>query len=210
MTGPVGRAARQGAWYRRADLALLVLFAALTLFTTLLLVVPDIAPAVVNDRLDLAILTAALLVSASVSALAWSRGRVANDAAALLRGSAFAVLALLNGVNLTIAVVGADAAFGASLDDPGQLPLIAGHRGPRGQRDAPRGRGHGGAQPPNAGVASMAGACRPCSDGRGADRHRLPLAGHPDDARAAGGARRDRHRPDRAAAARIGAGVGRG
>jgi signal transduction histidine kinase len=29
-------------------------------------------------------------------------------------------------MNLTIAVVGADAAFGASLDDPGQLPLIAG------------------------------------------------------------------------------------
>ncbi len=126
MTGPVGRVGRQGAWYRRADLALLVLFAALTLFTTLLLVVPDISPAVVNDRLDLAILTAALLVSASVSALAWSRGRVANDAAALLRGSAFAVLALLNGMNLTIAVVGADAAFGASLDDPGQLPLMAG------------------------------------------------------------------------------------
>jgi hypothetical protein len=87
VTGPIGRAAPQGAWYRRADLALLVLFAALTLFTTLLFVVPDIAPAVVNDRLDLAILTAALLVSASVSALAWSRGRVANDAAALLRGS---------------------------------------------------------------------------------------------------------------------------
>jgi signal transduction histidine kinase len=126
VTGPIGRAAPQGAWYRRADLALLVLFAALTLFTTLLFVVPDIAPAVVNDRLDLAILTAALLVSASVSALAWSRGRVANDAAALLRGSAFAVLALLNAMNLTIAVIGADAAFGASLDDPGQLPLIAG------------------------------------------------------------------------------------
>jgi signal transduction histidine kinase len=126
VTGPVGRAARQGAWYRRGDLALLVLFAALTLITTLLLVVPNIAPAVVNDRLDLAILTAALLVSASVSALAWSRGRVANDTAALLRGSAFAVLALFNALNLTVAVVGADAAFGGSLEDPGQLPLIAG------------------------------------------------------------------------------------
>ncbi len=128
MTAPalIGLPARRGAWYRRADLALLGLFATLTLVTTLLLVVPDIAPAVVNDRLDLAIVTAALLVSVSVSALAWSRGRVANDPAALLRGSAFAVLALLNGLTLTVAVVGADAAYGASLDDPGQLPIIAG------------------------------------------------------------------------------------
>ena len=126
MTTAVGLPARRGAWYRRADLALLVLVLALTLFTTLLLVVPEIVPAVVNDRLDLAILTAALLVSASVSALAWSRGRVAHDGAALMRGSAFAVLASLNALTLTVAVVGADAAVGASLDDPGQLPLIAG------------------------------------------------------------------------------------
>ena len=79
-----------------------------------------------NDRLDTLILTAALLVSGSVSALAWSRGRVAHDAAALLRGSAFAVLALLNGLALAVALVGADPAVGASLEDPGQLPLIAG------------------------------------------------------------------------------------
>ena len=83
-------------------------------------------PAVVNDRLDTTIVTAALLVSAAVSALAWNRGRVVRDAAALLRGSAFAVLALLNGLILGVALVGADAAVGASLEDPGQLPLVAG------------------------------------------------------------------------------------
>jgi signal transduction histidine kinase len=89
-------------------------------------VVSEVVPAVVNDRLDTTIVTAALLVSAAVSALAWSRGRVAHDAAALLRGSAFAVLALLNGLILGVALVGADAAVGASLEDPGLMPLVAG------------------------------------------------------------------------------------
>ena len=126
MTAQVGAGRRRGAWHRRADIALLVLALVLTLLTTMVLVVPEIVPAVVNDRLDTLILTAALLVSGSVSALAWSRGRVANDAAALLRGSAFAVLALLNGLALSVALVGADAGLGASLEDPGQLPLVAG------------------------------------------------------------------------------------
>jgi signal transduction histidine kinase len=126
MTFSVGRAAGRGAWKRGVDLSLLILAVALTLFTTLIAVVADIVPAVVNDRLDITILTAALLVSAAVSALAWSRGRVANDVAAVLRGSAFAVLALLNGLALAVALLGVDAAVGASLDDPGQLPLIAG------------------------------------------------------------------------------------
>ena len=126
MTAQVGPVGRRGAWHRRADIALLVLALVLTLFTTIIVAVPEIVPAVVNDRLDTLILTAALLVSGSVSALAWSRGRVAHDAAALLRGSAFAVLALLNGLALAVALVGADTAVGASLEDPGQLPLIAG------------------------------------------------------------------------------------
>ena len=126
MRAHAGRSARRRAWHRRADLALLALAVVLTLITTLVVVVPEIVPAVVNDRLDTTIVTAALLVSVAVSALAWNRGRVANDAAALLRGSAFAVLAVLNGLTLALALTGADAAWGASLDDPGQLPLIAG------------------------------------------------------------------------------------
>jgi signal transduction histidine kinase len=126
VTPQVGTVQRHGAWHRRADIALLLLALGLTLLTTIILVVPDAVPAVVNDRLDTLILTAALLVSGSVSALAWNRGRVSNDAAALLRGSAFAVLALLNGLALAVALIGADAALGASLEDPGQLPLVAG------------------------------------------------------------------------------------
>ena len=126
MTTQAGRPARRGSWHRRADVALLVLALALSLLTTIIVVVPQAVPAVVNDELDTLILTAAFLVSIAVSALAWSRGRVAHDAAALLRGSAFAVLALLNGLTLAVALVGADVAVGATLEAPGQLPLIAG------------------------------------------------------------------------------------
>jgi signal transduction histidine kinase len=126
VTPHAGRTRRGRSWHRRADVALLLLALALTLLTTVIVAVPTIVPAVVNDRLDTLILTAALLVSTAVSALAWSRGRVSHDAAALLRGSAFAVLALLNGLTLAVGLVGADAAIGASLEDPGQLPLIAG------------------------------------------------------------------------------------
>jgi signal transduction histidine kinase len=111
---------------RGADLALLVLALALTALTTLLLVVPAIVPAIVSDRFDVTIVTSAWLVSAAVSGLAWGRGRVAHDPAAVLRGSAFAVLALVNGLTLTAGLVGADTALGASLDQPGQLPIIAG------------------------------------------------------------------------------------
>ena len=59
-------------------------------------------------------------------ALEWARGRVAGDGAALLRGSAFAVLAALNLLTLAVLLLEADAAVGGSLEAPGQLPLIAG------------------------------------------------------------------------------------
>jgi len=111
---------------RGADLALLTLTLSLTALTTVVVVVPEVVPAIVSDRFDIAIVTSAGLVSAAVSGLAWGRGRVAHDPAAVLRGSAFAVLALLNGLTLAAGLVGADAAFGASLSDPGQLPIIAG------------------------------------------------------------------------------------
>jgi len=116
---------RRGAARRGADFALLVLTLALTALTTLVVVVPAIVPAIVSDRFDVTIVTSAWLVSAAVSGLAWGRGRVAHDSAAVLRGSAFAVLALLNGLILAAGLVGADAALGASLDQPGQLPIIA-------------------------------------------------------------------------------------
>ena len=118
-------ASRSHAAVRRADLALLVLTLALSALTTLVLVVPAIVPAILNDRFDVTIVTSAWLVSAAVSGLAWGRGRVASDSAAVLRGSAFAVLALLSGLALLAVLVGADPALGASLEAPGQLPIIA-------------------------------------------------------------------------------------
>ena len=108
------------------DLGLVLLALGLVVFTAGVIIVPAAAPAIVNDRLDIAIITAVTLVSVAVAALNWARGRVSGDGAALLRGSAFAVLAVLNGLILLVQLVGADAAFGASLDAPGQLPLLAG------------------------------------------------------------------------------------
>jgi signal transduction histidine kinase len=108
------------------DAALTLLTVCLALFSAVVISVPAVAPAVINDRLDLGILTAAALVSVAVAALNWARGRVSRDAAALLRGSAFAVLALLNILNVVVLLVGAEAAVGASIDEPGQLPLVAG------------------------------------------------------------------------------------
>jgi signal transduction histidine kinase len=110
----------------RSDAALLALILALTSLTAVVIFVPAIAPAVVNDRFDVAITTAALLVSAAVAVLAWGRGRVGNEGAALLRSSAFAVLAMLNGIVLVAGLTGADAGLGATLESPGQLPLLAG------------------------------------------------------------------------------------
>ena len=108
------------------DVTLVVLVLLLTLFTALVVAVPAVAPAVINQRLDLGILTAAALVTIAAAALNWARGRVSGDAAALVRGSAFAVLGLLSGMTLVVMFIGAEATFGASLDDPGQLPLVAG------------------------------------------------------------------------------------
>lgn len=111
--------------HRAVDLGLASLGMVLAAITSLAVTLP-VVPAIVNERLDIAITTAATLVSVAVAALNWARGRVAGDGAALFRGSAFAVLAVLNGLTLVVQVTGADASFGASLEDPGQLPLLAG------------------------------------------------------------------------------------
>ena len=123
MTAVAGAARRS---HRAAELALTLLAVMLAVLTGVVATVPNVTPAIVNDRFDIAIVTAAMLVSGSVAALDWARGRVAHDPAALLRSSAFAVLALLNGLTLAAALLGADVALGASLADPGQLPIITG------------------------------------------------------------------------------------
>ena len=120
---------RRPGWHRAADVSLLLLVVVLTAFTTVILVVPAVVPAVVNEQLDVTIVTASLLVSLAVAAVAWGRGRVAHDSSAVLRGSAFGVLSLLNGAALTVALIGAEALVGLSLDDPGQFPLVVGVAG---------------------------------------------------------------------------------
>ncbi len=120
-TGGGGRAAGHG-----VDVALTFLAIGLVILTIFVVAVPNAAPAVVNDRLDVAIVTAALLVSGAVAALDFARSRVAHDPAALFRSSAFAVLALLNGLTLLTGLIGFERMLDATLDQPGQLPVVAG------------------------------------------------------------------------------------
>ncbi len=105
-------------------LALATLVLALVAVTLLVSIGRPLAPAVVNDRLDLAILTAATLVAGAVAALDWARARVTHEAAAVLRSSAFTVLALHNLVILLVTIVGRDTTAGLSLGDPGQWPIM--------------------------------------------------------------------------------------
>lgn len=111
---------------RAADLPLLVLLIVLTAMTVVVVVVPSMRPAVVNDRLDIGIVTAGALVAFAVAGLDWTRARVTHDPASVLRASAFSVLAMLNGLTLLIGVTGLDAELGATLEDPGPLPLLVG------------------------------------------------------------------------------------
>jgi signal transduction histidine kinase len=108
-----------------ANGALLVLVLGLVALTALVVAVPSVDPAAVNDRLDIAAVTAATLVSTAVAALDWARARIGHDPAALLRAAAFLVLAALNAMTLLAAITGADRGLGVALSDPGQLPLYA-------------------------------------------------------------------------------------
>ena len=68
--------------HRSVDLGLAALGMVLAAITILAVTLP-VVPAIVNERLDIAIITAATLVSVAVAALNWARGRVAGDGAAL-------------------------------------------------------------------------------------------------------------------------------
>ena len=108
------------------DAGLLILAIGLAALTLVVAAIPAVAPAVVNERLELAIVTGWALTAGAVAALDWARGRVARDGAALLRASAFTVLAMLNALALIALVFGVDALYGGSLEEPGQLPIISG------------------------------------------------------------------------------------
>jgi signal transduction histidine kinase len=107
---------------RRAELAVAIVPLGLTALTVLLLVSPQLAPAVVSERLQLLMSGAATLVAVAVAILAWTHFREGGDPAALVRGSAFLVLAALNGMMVLVSAAGIQRAFGLAIDDPGQLP----------------------------------------------------------------------------------------
>jgi signal transduction histidine kinase len=110
---------------RRTELAVALVPLALTALTILLVTNPQIAPAVISERLQLLINATATLVAVAVAILAWVQFRAAGDPATLLRGSAFLPLAALNGLLVLVSAIGAERAFGMAIEDPGQLPAWA-------------------------------------------------------------------------------------
>ena len=109
---------------RLVDGLILVLAGGLTVFTAGLAITPQAVPGAVDMRIDTALVTSAVLGSGAVAALAWARGRVDGDPGALFQASAFTVLAAVNGLQLIVLLFHVEAAVGASLDDPGAVPVV--------------------------------------------------------------------------------------
>ena len=72
---------------------------------------PLVAPATLDPRLDVVIGTAATLVTAAATLLAWGRFREGREVAALFRGSAFAVLFVFTAVGVVAYLVTIALAF---------------------------------------------------------------------------------------------------
>jgi signal transduction histidine kinase len=116
--------ARGGRHAWRVEASLVLLLAALTAFTIALIASPQVAPALVHGRLELAINVGALLVAGAVAGLAWGRYREGYERASLYRSSAFLVLGGLNLLIIGTMVVGLEAELGFDLADPGPFPLL--------------------------------------------------------------------------------------
>jgi signal transduction histidine kinase len=108
---------------RSLELSIAVVPGLLVLLTIVIVFDPRLAPAVVNQPLDLVTTAIGMLVALAVAILGWVHFREGNDPSALIRASAFLVLAAQNALLITVVALGIDAAFGFSLDAPGQLPL---------------------------------------------------------------------------------------
>jgi signal transduction histidine kinase len=108
---------------RRVELGIAAVPALLILLTIVILFDPRIAPAMVNLPLDVVTTATGMLVALGVAILGWIHFREGSDPAALLRASAFLVLAAQNALLIAVTAGGIDAAFGLSLATPGQLPL---------------------------------------------------------------------------------------
>ena len=110
---------------RRLEISIAATPALLVLLTLVIVLDPRVAPAVVNQPLDLVLTATAMLVALAVSILGWIHFQEAGDGSALLRASAFLVLAAQNALLILVMIFGIDAAFGLSLQGPGQLPVWA-------------------------------------------------------------------------------------
>jgi signal transduction histidine kinase len=110
---------------RRVELAIAMVPAALVVLTLIVLLDPRVRPAFVNTPFDLTINVAGTLVAVAVTALGGVHFREGRDPAALVRSSAFLVLATHSAMLAAVTVVGFEPAFGLSLQEPGQLPLWA-------------------------------------------------------------------------------------
>ena len=108
------------------EIALAVLLTALVVFAVLVVVVPSVRPAVVNDRLDMAISTMSALIALSVAWISWLRVREVGEQGSLFRAAAFLMLGVYNALTVIVGILDAEAEVGSSLAAPGQLPVIGG------------------------------------------------------------------------------------
>jgi signal transduction histidine kinase len=108
---------------RRLEISIAAAPVLLILITLVIVLDPRVAPAVVNEPLDLVLTATAMLVALAVAILGWIHFREGGDGSALIRASAFLVLAAQNALLILVMIFGIDAAFGLSLQGPGQLPV---------------------------------------------------------------------------------------
>ena len=111
----------RGHW---AEVLMALVPIALAIFTLVVLVEPGVPPAIVNLRLALAIDALATLVAAAVAILGWVRYREGGDEAALWRASALLVLGTINALMATVTILGVEAGFGLSLEQPGAAAAV--------------------------------------------------------------------------------------
>jgi signal transduction histidine kinase len=111
---------------RLVEGAIGALVVALLIFTVLVVVLPTVQPAVINDRLDMAISSTAALIGLSVAGLGWVRYRELRELRSLLLGSAFAVLGSFNLATVLVSITQVEASVQGGLDSPGQLPILSG------------------------------------------------------------------------------------
>ena len=85
--------------------------------------VPALRVRLLAPPLDLVLDTLATVVTLAVAALGWVRFRQRGEPEAALQAAAFLVLAVANGLTVTLVVTGLDRQAGMALAAPGQAPL---------------------------------------------------------------------------------------